>query len=71
MTDYELTYEEWCKKVNRILVSKVGMEMDDMCDGPSWDRWSDELTPMEYIEELMLDWNDMDRAEFDLIFGGS
>ena len=65
-----MSYEEWCKKVNRILVSKLGMEMDDIADGPSRDRYDDEVTPEEYIEELMTDWNDMDYDEFNLIFGG-
>ena len=50
-----LTFEAWYKKVDIAVSNIAGIGVDDLADGPSWDRWNDETTPVEYAREVLED----------------
>ena len=48
-----LTFEQWYNKVNDYVVAKTGLGIEDLADGPSFDRWQEECSPIEYAREQL------------------
>ena len=46
-------FEAWYKLVDREVSAIAGIGIDDLADGPSWDRWADGYTPAEYAHERL------------------
>ena len=46
----EETFGEWMNKVNRIVVSAIGVGVNDLPDATWRDYYDDELSPQEAIE---------------------
>ena len=53
------TYKQWLDKVAALLCAKVGVGVDDLSEGPSRDAYDDELTPLEYIMDVLPDYDDL------------
>lgn len=65
-----MSFEHWMKGVDAILVSKVGLSSSDLVDRDWWCAWNDEMEPLDAIETLIADPDDIEtfmQAEF---FGG-
>ena len=53
-----LTFDQWLKEVDQILVEKTGFGHEDLVDFPSYDCWYEGATPEDGAEEC-LEWNDV------------
>ena len=47
------TFEQWYAKADRICQSIAGVGIDDLPDGNSWDAWSSEATPYDYVYMML------------------
>jgi hypothetical protein len=48
-----LSFEAWYSKVDTLLINTVGVGIDDLADGPSYDCWESDMTPAEYAIERL------------------
>ncbi len=48
-----MDFEEWFKKADRICARLIGLSLDDLSDGPSWDSWDAGITPQEYVRDRL------------------
>jgi len=48
-----LTFDDWYHEVDRLVLNTAGVGVEDLADGPSWDRWNDETSPDEYADEVL------------------
>lgn len=49
----KLTYEQWMKEVDKILLSKITLTTSDMPDFPSRDKYDDGVSPQEGAESCL------------------
>ena len=49
------TFEEWYAACDDICGRMVGLDLDSLGDGPSYDRWADGETPEAYVNERLDD----------------
>jgi hypothetical protein len=50
-----MTFDQWYKRCDQICGGIAGLGIDDLADGPSWDRWEDGCPPREYVLERLED----------------
>ena len=55
-----MTFKNWIKEVDTILIAICGLSHDDLPDMPYWDYWDDGVTPQE-MADFTLDENDWPR----------
>lgn len=48
-----IKFKEWYDKVNVYVMSKIGLGIDDLPDGPSWDSWEGGMSPEDYGDERL------------------
>lgn len=48
-----MTFENWIKEVDKILISTCGLGHDDLPDMAYWDCWDDGLTPQEMADDVL------------------
>lgn len=48
-----LTFTAWLAAADKHVRALVGVRLDDLPDGPSYDSWADEVSPEEYAETLL------------------
>jgi hypothetical protein len=53
-----LIYDEWMRLVDQVLIGICGLDSTCLADGPSYDSWNDGLTPVDYAEVLLVEWNE-------------
>lgn len=49
------TFRAWYNQCDQLIATICGLSLDDLADGPSWEAWSDEITPAEYVYERLDD----------------
>lgn len=47
------TFEKWYAQVDAKCQATIGVGIDDLADGPSWDAWNDGLSPAQYLRERL------------------
>ncbi len=50
-----MTFREWLKKVDALVVRKFGVGLDDLPDVNTRDLYDDELTPEQGFEQVVED----------------
>ena len=64
-----MSFEDWMKNVDRILIGKIGLSSRDLVDRDWWCAWDDELDPAEAIETLIADPDDVETFMMNELFG--
>jgi hypothetical protein len=63
----DMTFEEWKAKVDQLLVSQLGLGLDDMRDRNTRDAYEDEVSPEDFVQE---EWgDDPEDMMFEELFG--
>jgi len=67
MTNHRTTdnFNDWMRRVDRILERKTGLTHLDMGDAPYRDNFDAGTTPAEMVRIALVDWNDMAPDEFE------
>ena len=52
------TFEAWMRRVDQLVVSKVGVSVHDLADAPWRDYYTDGMTPSEALE-TSAEWTDL------------
>jgi hypothetical protein len=55
-----MSFEEWMKEIDQLLIAKVGLGTSDLADAPYYDNWESGLEPIEMCAIVLVEWNDMD-----------
>jgi hypothetical protein len=51
------TFEEWYQAVDDLMVQTVGLGIDDLADGPSYDSYDAGVTPRAYVRrQIRAEW---------------
>lgn len=64
-----MTFEQWLKEVDSILVNAIGLSHRDLRDRLWRDAYEGELSPEEAIEDLVGDLSDLEQVMEDELFG--
>jgi hypothetical protein len=64
-----MTFEQWMKKVDRLLENVLGIGSSDMRDRLWRDAYDDESTPEQAIEDLVGDLDDPETVMESELFG--
>jgi len=54
-----LTFEQWLKAADKECERRFMMGLDDFAGAPSRDAYEDELTPVEFVSEILPEWDDI------------
>ncbi len=54
-----LTFEQWLKAADKECQRRFMMGLSDFADAPSRDAYNDELTPAEFVGEILPEWDDI------------
>jgi hypothetical protein len=67
----KLTFNQWMKEVDKILVANLGIGSSDMRDRNWRDAYDDESSPQTAIEDLVgsMDEDDLEQTMEDEMFG--
>ena len=64
-----MSFEDWMKRIDSILIGKIGLGVNDLVDRDWWSAWNDELEPDEAIETLIADPDDIETFMMNELFG--
>jgi hypothetical protein len=45
------TFEEWFEAADTIMLETIGLGLDDLADGPSYDSYDAGVTPRAYVRQ--------------------
>jgi hypothetical protein len=54
-TKGRVDFANWLKRANQICENMVGLSLDDLPDGPSWDSWDAGVEADIYVTEILSD----------------
>ena len=63
-----MTYEQWMRKVNSLVIIRTGMSVDDLADWPSRDCYEAGETPEEALETLA-EYQDFPDEVYEMLLG--
>jgi hypothetical protein len=50
---FELTFDQWKRLVNRYLLSRTGLTSEDLPDASYWDSWASGVLPNDMADEVI------------------